>query len=361
MRLLSKQEALDFVSEHAAMLDSSTNPANPFARSDWIHHFIDQVAEDDWRILALEGGTDGRNLMLAYCRTASPRHFLALNNYYSSLYSPLSSLATSREERATAMHSVIRELSSARPRIATIQLAPLEAESVDCAALLNELHRQRWYTKRYFAFGNWTLPCDGLGFDTYIAARDSQVRNTLARKSKKLLASGSLEILTEPADVDRGMDAWDAIYSRSWKQPEPYPDFVRGWARRCARRGWLRLGIASLEGKAIAAQFWFTVDRRAYIFKLAYDEEYSKWSAGTVLTAHMFRHALESDRVVEIDYLTGDDPYKSAWMTHRRERVGLLACNLGSPRGAWAAAREMAGSLSAPLRQRIRSRAALQA
>ena len=62
--------------------------------------------------------------------------------------------------------------------------------------------------------------------------------------------------------------------------------------------------------------------RRAYIFKLAYDEEYAKWSAGTVLTAHMFRHELDIDRVVEIDYLTGDDPYKGAWMTQRRERTG---------------------------------------
>ncbi|MCK9686357.1 GNAT family N-acetyltransferase [Scleromatobacter humisilvae] len=358
---MSKQEALAFVGANAALLDSKTNPPNPFASSEWVHHFIDQVADEDWRIVALEGMADSGNLMLAWHHVATPWRFTSLTNYYASLYSPLASLAGSSEERAAAMRSVVQQLRSVRPRVATLQLAPLDGQSPDTVALLHELRHQGWHARQYFAFGNWTLPCEGLAFDAYIAARDSQVRNTLARKSKKLLAAGSLEILTEEADVDRGMDAWDAIYSRSWKQREPYPDFVRGWARRCARRGWLRLGIASLEGKPIAAQFWFTIDRRAYIFKLAYDEEYSKWSAGTVLTAHMFRHALEADRVVEIDYLTGDDPYKSAWMSDRRERIGVLACNPRSPRGAWAAAREMAGSLSAPLRQRLREVARPQA
>jgi len=59
----------------------------------------------------------------------------------------------------------------------------------------------------------------------------------------------------------------------------------------------------------------------------------------------MIRHALEVDRVVEIDYLTGDDVYKQWWMTQRRERIGLMACNLRSPLGLAAAAKEFAGEM----------------
>jgi len=352
MNVLSKQEALAFVREHAAVLDSPANPPNPFACSDWMLHFIEQVAEDDWRILALDGDTRGAAFTLAWQPAAAPWRCLALTNYYASLWSPLASSASLPDERAAALRAIVRDLGAARPRLATAQFAPLDGQSTDTEALLAELRGQGWYARQYFAFGNWTLPCEGLDFDAYMAARDSQVRHTLARKSKKLLAAGHLEIVTEPADVERAMDAWDAIYGRSWKQPEPYPGFVRGWARRCAERGWLRLGLAHVEGQPIAAQFWFTMGGRASIFKLAYDEGYAKWSAGTVLTAHMFRHAFEVDHVVEIDYLTGDDPYKSAWMTQRRERIGVLACNLRSSRGVWSAAREMAGSLSAPLRHR---------
>ena len=63
------------------------------------------------------------------------------------------------------------------------------------------------------------------------------------------------------------------------------------------------------------------------------------------MTAHLIEHSLEQDRVTAIDYLSGDDPYKQTWMSGRRERVGLIACNLGNPRGALIAAYEYAGVL----------------
>jgi CelD/BcsL family acetyltransferase involved in cellulose biosynthesis len=189
-------------------------------------------------------------------------------------------------------------------------------------------------------------------FDGYMSTRDSQLRHTFERKSKKLQTAGRLQILTRPEDVDSAMDAFESVYSKSWKQPEPYPNFVREWARLCAERGWLRLGVASIDGVPIAAQFWFTTGRRAYIFKLAYDEAQSRWSAGTVLTALLLRHALEVDQVVEIDYLSGDDAYKKSWMTVRRERIGLMACNLRSVGGAAAAAGEVLGQSTAWFRHR---------
>jgi CelD/BcsL family acetyltransferase involved in cellulose biosynthesis len=87
----------------------------------------------------------------------------------------------------------------------------------------------------------------------------------------------------------------------------------------------LRLGILDWQGEPVAAQFWFTLDGRANIFKLAYDDRHRALSAGTVLSAAMFQHALEVDGVKEIDFLAGDDAYKQDWMSARRQRVGLVA------------------------------------
>ena len=47
------------------------------------------------------------------------------------------------------------------------------------------------------------------------------------------------------------------------------------------------------------------------------------------------------DKVKFVDYLSGDDAYKRDWMSHRRERWGILAFNLRTPRGAIAAARHV--------------------
>ena len=349
MRLLTKPEALQCFDERASVLDATCNPCNPFASSVWLRHFVDQVATDDWSVVIPEANGDGTSLMLLYRDARMPAKCMALANYYASLYSPVASTARDRPRAITAL---VRQVTDLRPRIGTINFAPLEADSSDTSILADALSEQGWYVHRYYCFGNWTLPCDGLDFDAYMATRESQLRNTYARKAKKLFAAGTLSIATRVDEVDAVMDAYDAVYAKSWKQMEPYPEFVRGWARRCAEQGWLRLGTVRIAGAPIAAQFWFTIDRRAYIFKLAYDEAQAKWSAGTVLTAHMMQHALDVDRVIEIDYLTGDDPYKKSWMTHRRERIGLMACNLRSVNGVAAAAKELAGQARAWVRER---------
>ena len=93
----------------------------------------------------------------------------------------------------------------------------------------------------------------------------------------------------------------------------------------------------------MAAQFWFTAHGRAFVFKLAYDEAYSRLSAGTVLSAHMFRECLDVDRVHEVDYLSGDDAYKREWMTHRRQRFRVTACNPRTACGLWRGLRLAAG------------------
>jgi hypothetical protein len=54
-----------------------------------------------------------------------------------------------------------------------------------------------------------------------------------------------------------------------------------------------------------------------------------KLSAGSVLTQALIQHAMDVDRVTEVDYLTGDDAYRADWMALRRKRVGLkrLICD----------------------------------
>jgi len=339
MRILDRTGALGYVARHEALFDAA-GLDNPFAGSAFTRHFLTQVARDDWEILAAGDGADAA--LLAWRDPATPHAVAALTNYYASQWSPALRPGV---DRAAALDALVGEL--AGTRAATVTLAPL-ADDADARALQGAFAGRGWYVRRYFCFGNWYLPCEGLAFDAYMEARDSRLYNTWTRKAKKFQkgADGArLEIVADPAGVEAAMDAYDHVYARSWKVPEPYPGFVRGWARTCAEQGWLRLGVAWLGDVPIAAQFWFTMNRRAYIFKLAYDEAHTKLSAGTVLSAHLFRHALEEDRVVEMDYLTGDDAYKKGWMTHRRERIGLLACNPRTARGLVAAAREYAGAL----------------
>jgi CelD/BcsL family acetyltransferase involved in cellulose biosynthesis len=154
------------------------------------------------------------------------------------------------------------------------------------------------------------------------------------------------------------LSAFQTVYSRSWKRSEPMPGFIEELARLCAKRGWLRIGVVWLDERPIASQLWVTQAGCARIYKLAYDEEFKRLAPGTVLTAALMQHAIETDQVEEIDFLVGDEPFKKQWMTHRRERCGLVANDLQSIPGLWGAARQSASRLRKDLGARTSADAA---
>lgn len=351
MPKLAKRDVLTCIERAADVFASECNPLNPYGTATWIRHFIEQVVPEDGHVHCVDAdlGQAGRGLLLLAPDAQHARRGGALANFYTSLYAPF---ASNSPDRAAAARRLIEELARERPRLSMLNLAPLDAASPDVAALDAALGGAGWHVRRYESFGNCYLPCAGLDFGTYMEGRDSKLRNTFERKAKKLVKSGSVEIVTSVADVDRAMSAYEAIYAKSWKQPEPFAHFTRGWAMACAAQGWLRMGVAYLGDVPIAAQLWYVYRDRAYIYKLAYDEEHAKWSAGTVLTAQLMQHVLDVDHVVEVDFLSGADPYKMTWMTEQRQRMGLVACNLRTVEGTLLAAKEFAGQATAGLRKR---------
>jgi len=89
---------------------------------------------------------------------------------------------------------------------------------------------------------------------------------------------------------------------------------------------------------------------RAAIYKRAYDDAYAHLAPGTVRSAHWMERAIDVEHVHEVDYLAGDDPYKRDWMTHRRERRGLVAYDMQTWAGRWLAVRAGALALAKRLR-----------
>ncbi len=315
--------------------DGARLAMNPFSSETWHRLYAQHIVGRDGRLVALPCARPGEQPWVLLDLEARSTWRPAAN-YYTSLFGPADDDLCIPGDVA-ALLRLVAGSESASPTPSVLELEPLCGPVAD--ALSDGFRARGWYVRRHPRFGNWYLPCEGLRFENYMADRPSQLSSTWRRKSRLFVAgvSGtSIEIISSPQRVDAGIDAYEVVYARSWKKPEPYPAFIRAWAHACAERGWLRLGVAWVDGRPAAAQIWFTLGGKSHIFKLAYDEEFAKLSAGTVLTAALFRQALDDDRVAEIDYLTGDDAYKRQWMTHRRERHWLVACN---PRRPWGLAR----------------------
>ncbi|MBV8036901.1 GNAT family N-acetyltransferase [Roseateles sp.] len=331
----AEQRHVEFGADwHANLMDSV------YAHERRTHEVRIHVLRRQGRVLAV--------LPIVAQTGALGREVSALSNFYTAIYAPV----LDPDIEAEDLLPLTRVLRRGGARAAAYRFSPMDPTSREFALLKRALTLAGLNTYTYFAFGNWYEPVRQSWAD-YLKERSGQVRSTIKRNSKKFAAEGGrLEIVRGGDELEAGLAAYQAVYAQSWKVPEPYPDFVPGLIRLCARRGWLRLGLAWLGDKPVAAQIWIVAHGRADIYKLAYDEAHKALAPGTLLTALLMEQAIDVDRVHEIDYMIGDDAYKATWMSQRRERFGLVAYDPLTLRGLLGLARQAVGEAWRWLRQK---------
>jgi len=197
-----------------------------------------------------------------------------------------------------------------------VDLRPLAVDGT-FPGLVTALGKAGLVAQTYFCFGNWYLEVNNQTFSEYLKTRSSRLSKT-AKRQRRILETGTrfrFELFTDTSKLERGVADYNTVYGSSWKVPEPYPSFMSGLMRTCAEQGWLRLGIAYMDGVPAAAQIWMVIDGTASIYKMAYDERFAKESVGTVLSGLLMEHVIDVDKVKVVDYLSGDDAYKRDWMS----------------------------------------------
>ena len=291
-------------------------------------------------------GIPAAAIPLVITKTTFGKRIESLSNYYTALYAP----AIIKGIEAGDLVPLLTAIRRANPYFGCLRLSPMDPQSNSYRLLLDGLRTARMLPFEFYCFGNWFLRVDG-GWPNFLTSRSATLRSNIKRAVKKFQADGgTLELVCGGAELERGINAYESVYTDSWKVAEPFAEFVPGLMNACARRGWLRLGVAWLNGEPIAAQLWFVAGCKAYIYKVAYRENFKAYSPGTLLTAMLMQHVIDRDQVTEVDYQIGDDPYKRSWMSDRRERWGIVAYNLRSVEGLVGFARESIGRALKPLR-----------
>jgi CelD/BcsL family acetyltransferase involved in cellulose biosynthesis len=284
-------------------------------------------------------------------KTTRGQSVASLSNYYTSVYALLMEPGL----KAHDLVPLINTVKATHAPLSTLRFAPMDPASPGYRTLQEALQTSGLETFKFFCFGNWHLRVDGDLAD-YLKTRSGTLRSTIKRMTKKFAADGgTLELLVDSTHLARGLDAFQQVYRAKWKKEEPFPQFIPGLVQTCAERGWLRLGVAWHNGQPIAAQLWIVANGKANIYKVAYNEDFKPYAPGTLLTALLMAHVIEQDRVTEVDFLIGDDPYKKTWMSHRRERWGIIAYNPKTLGGLLGLGKEVLGRTLMPLVARTRS------
>ena len=308
----------------------------------WFDNLIKNSLSVDYSMCfyGLENEGDGAALALApMCFSSSRQHWFSLrkliaaSNYYTSLFQLIRDHHTA--DSLENITSLVRGIIQDAIQWDCIDMHPMALDSIEFTSIQQAFRDAGALTQTYFCFGNWYLKLEGRNFQEYYQSRPSRLKNTIERKSRQLKKSHGLQIklVQTEAELQTAAAEYEHVYQSSWKQAEAHPNFILGLMQICAQHGWLRLGIAYLDDQPVAAQLWMVHQGVASIYKLAYDENFSKHSIGSILTAHMMQHVIDIDMVVEVDYLTGDDDYKKDWMSHRRERWGIVAFNQATLKG----------------------------
>ena len=242
-------------------------------------------------------------------------NFQSLGHLYTSLYTVL----LAEDGQAEVLKCLVLGLNQLP--VYSLRLDPAAENDSKLHGLQQALESSGFTCHRHFRFYNWIHRLHGQSFEDYMAARPSRVRHTIARKQRKLEREHGFTIrLFTDEHLHQGLEDYQAVYKKSWKANELYESLIEDLVRSFSSRGWLRIAILYIEKTPVAAQFWFVAHGKASIFKLVHDDAWKQYSPGSILTRYLMKHVIETDRVEEIDFLTGNDTYKQDWMSERRQR-----------------------------------------
>ena len=312
----------DQLPESANSLFKQGEKDSIFFSRPWFESLTATALDDDHTmVLACVVSGDKVMAILPLMESAGNETWYSLRHGYTPLYSLL--LADDDQERVL---SCLAQALSQLP-VNGLLLEPVADDDSKINGLQRILETSGFSCEHIFRDYNWIYRLQGQSYEEYMADRPAQLRNTILRKKRKLEREHGYDIRLFTGDeVPRGMPDYYVVYNASWKQNElKNAGFQDCLVENFSRAGWSRLAILYVKGQPVAAQLWFVCHDKASIFRLAYDKAWRQYSTGTILTSFLMEYVIDTDRVEEIDFLTGNDAYKQDWMSERRERF-LLSC-----------------------------------
>lgn len=301
------------------VLQALTAPAAaaPFDRAEW-YALLAQTGLTP--LIAIASDADNA---AALALTEDGGRITPLRNWYSFTWRQLAPEGVAGDR---LLEAIARQLKTRGHRVT---LEPVPGEDGSAERLARAFRAAGWQVAVEECDTNHVLDVRGRSFAEYWDSRPGQLRTTLKRKAKKV----ETEVLTHfDAEV---WAEYETIYAASWKPAEDQPAMLRAFAQSEGEAGRLRLGVARAEGLAVAAQCWTVENGVAYIHKLAHLESHKPLSAGTTLSAALFQHVIDIDKVALVDFGTGDQSYKADWMEAVRPRFRIDCLDVRQPK-AWA-------------------------
>lgn len=211
--------------------------------------------------------------------------------------------------------------------------------------LLRVPDNQPWYTpdrrQRGFPF-TVSRPTSGTpvvdlpeGYQSYMENRSSRRRSDLRRAERRLAEFGEIgfEVIEpSPQNARSTMARAMAVESRSWKGRRGSDisnrnDLSRFFARFCDRSasdGNLRVAFLKAGEQDVATQIGIISNRRFWVLKIGYDEQFKKGSPGLLLCIRMIEWSSENS-LLGYEFLGSEESWITPWSNSVRSHRVLVS------------------------------------
>lgn len=179
------------------------------------------------------------------------------------------------------------------------------------------------------------LPCDG-DQETYQASLSKNFRSNQRKAENKLrkMTGVEYEFLTGSTASSEQLTEFLPVEASGWKGREGTAiqesahliQFYKRLTDRLCKEGWLEWHFLRAEGKTIAANLAIRFNHSVVVWKLGYDESYSRCSPGGILFQRLLDRSFPDPQIQEINLLT-EAPWYDNWRMARREYFGLRFYN----------------------------------
>ncbi len=173
-------------------------------------------------------------LALVPMQAGPGRTWQSLTTPYTCLYQPLLRPDADPALRRAAFGAFAR-LCRAWP---TTRLDALDPDWPLLPELRRAFGRAGLVTRTFEHFGNWRGEVPGGSWAGYLQSRPGSLRETIRRKSRAAERDGlRLEVVRSGSLLEPALAAYEHVYARSWKEPEPFPRFNAALVRALADTG----------------------------------------------------------------------------------------------------------------------------
>ncbi len=173
------------------------------------------------------------------------------------------------------------------------------------------------------------------GWEAYHAGLSRNRRMDITRTLRNLKAAGEGRIYAVDRVNEQIMEEVLRLYASGRDSVFADPvsrDFFIEMTERFSDDRRLRLVLVELDGAPIAFTLTLTLGRSTIYWLTGYDHAFHRLSPGRAALLDVIRFAFDQN-LAEVDFMQGDEPYKSRWETGRRQVVSFdMVINRAGPR-----------------------------